>query len=152
VHLPSLPQRSHETTSTSGNCSHKPPPSAHVAIPVATTCSLKDSNFDAVVGVSCLVDNDMDEDYGEAEDDDGEEPPRYITAHVNGTSGAGTVVFAPDGMTRTEFFDAAATALGLPSMLNRMFTRSGGEIVADMDAVLDGEELWLSDGTEFFHP
>jgi hypothetical protein len=117
--------------------------SDYVGIPVMEIGQVEQPNFD--------VGGDY-EDEDDVDDMVEEDPIRYITAHVNGTSGAGKVVMAPDSVTRLEFFDAAAVALGLPGALTRMFTRSGAEIVDDMDAVLDGEELWLSEGGEFHHP
>jgi SHAQKYF class myb-like DNA-binding protein len=72
-----------------------------------------------------------------------------VVVHLNNSSLSGRRVALPESMNREEFLAMAANELGVPMLtLSRVFTRNGVE-VDTLDAVMDGEPLWLSDGADF---
>lgn len=72
-----------------------------------------------------------------------------VYVHLNNAPGKGVKVWIPENAEWNEFMPRAAAGLGVEGIVfSRMFTRSGAEIEA-LDAVLDGEHVWLSDGAEF---
>lgn len=81
--------------------------------------------------------------------DETAEPDVEVVVFLNHSSVAGQRLALPKSMNCEEFLCTAACKLGVPSQkLTRMFTRSGLE-VDTLDSVMDGENLWLSDGADF---
>lgn len=90
-------------------------------------------------------------DGGDVEDveEDTGEPDVEVVVYLNQSSVPGQRIKLPKSMNCEYFLCSAASKLGVPNQkLTRIFTRSGLE-VDTLDAVMDGEALWLSDGADF---